>query len=69
MALTRRHHFGSRWFLIGAARNEAYGWDTYFAYLLDARIAIASYTLAITFLAMIIGVSALMRYCACRPTR
>ena len=45
------------WFLIGAARNEAYGWDTYSAYLLDTRIAIASlHTLAITFLAMIIGV-------------
>ena len=45
------------WFIIGAARNEAYGWDTYFAYLLDTRIAIASlHTLAITLLAMIIGV-------------
>src|SRR5699024_10681326 len=45
------------WFLIGAARKEAYGWNTYFAYLLDTRIAVASlHTLAITFLAMIIGV-------------
>ena len=35
------------WFIIGAARNDAYGWDTYFQYLFDTRIAIAgpvSYT-------------------------
>ncbi|SES19188.1 amino acid ABC transporter permease [Corynebacterium cystitidis] len=45
------------WFVIGAARNEAYGWDTYFAYLFDTRIAVAAlHTIAITILAMIIGV-------------
>lgn len=45
------------WFVIGAATNEAYGWDTYFAYLLDTRIATAAlHTLALTALAMIIGV-------------
>ncbi|MDY5784919.1 amino acid ABC transporter permease [Corynebacterium sp.] len=45
------------WFVIGAARNPAYGWSTYFAYLFDTRIAIAAlHTLAITVLAMIIGV-------------
>ncbi|WP_286953850.1 MULTISPECIES: amino acid ABC transporter permease [Corynebacterium] len=45
------------WFIIGAARNEAFGWQTYFQYLFDTRIAMASlHTIAITFLAMIIGV-------------
>jgi len=45
------------WFVIAAARNPAYGWSTYFDYLLDTRIATAAlHTLAITLLAMIIGV-------------
>ena len=45
------------WFVIGAARNEAYGWDTYFLYLFDTRIAVAAlHTLAITVLAMLFGV-------------
>ncbi|WKD57760.1 Inner membrane amino-acid ABC transporter permease protein YecS [Corynebacterium capitovis DSM 44611] len=45
------------WFVVGAARNEAYGWETYFAYLLDTRIAAAAlHTIAITLLAMVIGV-------------
>ena len=45
------------WFVIGAARNEAYGWDTYFQYLFDTRIAVAGlHTLAITLLGMLIGV-------------
>lgn len=45
------------WFVIGAARNEAYGWDTYFQYLFDTRIATAAgHTIAITVLAMVIGV-------------
>ncbi|MGV0327469.1 amino acid ABC transporter permease [Corynebacterium confusum] len=45
------------WFVIAAANNDAYGWSTYFSYLLDTRIAIASlHTIAITILAMVIGV-------------
>ena len=45
------------WFIIGAARNEAYGWETYFDYLFDTRIAAAAlHTVAITVLAMVIGV-------------
>ena len=45
------------WFVIGAARNEAYGWDIYFQYLLDTRIAMAAlHTIAITVLAMLLGV-------------
>ena len=45
------------WFIIGAARNEAYGWETYFDYLFDTRIATAAlHTIAITVLAMVIGV-------------
>lgn len=45
------------WFVISSARNEAFGWSTYFQYLLDTRIAIAAlHTIAITLLAMIIGV-------------
>src|SRR5699024_6782639 len=49
------------WFIFGAARNEAYGWDTYFAYLLDTRIAFASlHSLAITLLSLIIGVDVIV---------
>lgn len=45
------------WFIIGAARNEAYGWSTYFQYLFDTRIAkAAGWTIALTVLSMIIGV-------------
>ena len=45
------------WFIIGAAKNEAYGWDTYAQYLFDTRIAVAAlHTIAITVLAMLIGV-------------
>lgn len=45
------------WFLIGALTNEAYGWDTYRAYLFDTRIATAAlHTIALTVLSMIIGV-------------
>lgn len=45
------------WFVIGAARNEAYHWDVYFKYLLDTRIATAAlHTLALTVLAMLIGI-------------
>lgn len=45
------------WFLISAAGNDAYGWDTYAKYLFDTRIATAAmHTLAITILAMLIGV-------------
>ncbi|APT92614.1 amino acid ABC transporter permease [Corynebacterium phocae] len=45
------------WFIIDAAQNEAYGWSTYFQYLLDTRIAVAAlHTIAITLLAMILGV-------------
>ncbi|AZA11317.1 amino acid ABC transporter permease [Corynebacterium gerontici] len=45
------------WFLISAATNEAYGWDTYRAYLFDTRIATAAaHTLAITVLSMLLGV-------------
>ena len=45
------------WFVIGAARNEAYHWDVYFKYLLDTRIAEAAlHTLALTILAMLIGI-------------
>ncbi|QQU92881.1 amino acid ABC transporter permease [Corynebacterium aurimucosum] len=45
------------WFIISSARNEAFGWGTYFQYLFDTRIATAAlHTIAITILAMIIGV-------------
>lgn len=45
------------WFIISALRNPAYGWDTYRAYLFDTRVATAAtHTIAITVLAMIIGV-------------
>lgn len=44
-------------FFIDAANRDAYHWDTYFQYLLDTRIAVAAlHTLALTILAMIIGV-------------
>lgn len=47
----------SAWFVIGALTNEAYGWATYRAYLFDTRIATAAlHTLALTVLAMLIGV-------------
>ncbi|GAB3690580.1 amino acid ABC transporter permease [Corynebacterium nasicanis] len=47
----------SAWFVIGALRNEAYGWETYRAYLFDTRVATAAlHTLALTILAMLIGV-------------
>lgn len=45
------------WFVLASARNEAFRWDTYFQYLFDQRIAIASlHTITITILSMIIGV-------------
>lgn len=45
------------WFIIGAVTNEAYGWATYRNYLFDTRIATAAlHTLALTVLAMLIGV-------------
>ncbi|ALA67573.1 amino acid ABC transporter permease [Corynebacterium lactis RW2-5] len=45
------------WFIIGAARNEAYHWDVYLQYLLDTRIAAAAgWTMALTILAMLIGI-------------
>jgi len=45
------------WFVVGALTNEAYGWDTYRQYLFDTRIATAAlHTLALTVLAMLIGV-------------
>ena len=45
------------WFIIASARNEAFGWGTYAQYLFDTRIATAAlHTIAITILAMIIGV-------------
>lgn len=48
----------SAWFVIGALTNEAYGWDTYRAYLFDTRVATAAlHTLALTVLAMLIGVA------------
>ena len=44
-------------FVVDAARREAYGWGTYWAYLFDTRILTAAgHTLAITVLSMIIGV-------------
>lgn len=44
-------------FVWSSATNEAYHWDTYFAYLLDTRVAVAAlHTLEITILAMLIGV-------------
>ncbi|WP_297454835.1 amino acid ABC transporter permease [uncultured Corynebacterium sp.] len=45
------------WFVISAARNEAYHWDVYFQYLFDTRIAAAAgWTIALTVLAMLIGI-------------
>nr|WP_306438557.1 amino acid ABC transporter permease [Corynebacterium sp. 5QC2CO] len=45
------------WFIIGAARNEAYHWDVYFQYLFDTRVAAAAgWTIALTVLAMLIGI-------------
>lgn len=45
------------WFVVGAATNEAYHWDTYFQYVLDTRVAIAALrTIALTVLSMFIGV-------------
>lgn len=45
------------WFIIGALSNDAYGWETYRAYLFDTRVATAAlHTLALTVLSMIIGV-------------
>lgn len=45
------------WFIISAARNEAYHWDVYFQYLFDIRIAAAAgWTIALTVLAMLIGI-------------
>ena len=45
------------WFCISALRNDAFGWDAYLQYLLDTRIATAAmHTLALTLLAMLIGV-------------
>ena len=45
------------WFVVGAANNEAYHWDTYFQYVLDTRVAIAALrTIALTVLSMFIGV-------------
>ncbi len=45
------------WFLASAATNEAFGWSTYRKYLFDTRIAEAAmHTLALTLLAMLIGV-------------
>ncbi|GAA4793082.1 amino acid ABC transporter permease [Corynebacterium canis] len=46
------------WFIVSAAGNEAYGWATYRAYLFDSRVANAAlHTLALTVLAMLIGVT------------
>ncbi|WJZ02491.1 amino acid ABC transporter permease [Corynebacterium freiburgense] len=46
------------WFIISASNNEAYGWSTYRAYLFDTRVANAAlHTLALTVLAMLIGVT------------
>lgn len=46
------------WFVISAASNDAYGWDTYRQYLFDTRIATAAlHTLAITVLSMLMGVA------------
>lgn len=45
------------WFIIGAATNEAYHWDTYFQYVLDTRVAVAALrTIALTVFSMLIGV-------------
>ncbi|WP_291475043.1 amino acid ABC transporter permease [Corynebacterium sp.] len=45
------------WIIIGALTKDAYGWDTYLDYLFDSRIAEAAlHTLALTVLAMAIGI-------------
>lgn len=45
------------WFIVGAAGNSAYGWDTYAKYVLDTRILTAAgHTIVMTVLAMAIGV-------------
>lgn len=45
------------WFIIGAARNDAYHWDTYARYILDTRIATAAlHTIALTICSMLLGV-------------
>ena len=45
------------WFIIVALTKDAYGWDTYLDYLFDSRIAEAAlHTLALTVLAMAIGI-------------
>lgn len=45
------------WFIIGAATNDAYGWDIYVDYLLDTRIAEAAvHTIGLTVFAMTIGI-------------
>lgn len=44
-------------FIYSSATNQAFGWATYRAYLFDTRIATAAlHTLALTVLAMVIGV-------------
>lgn len=44
-------------FVIDAAGRDAYHWDTYAKYVLDTRIAVAAlHTLALTVLAMLLGV-------------
>ncbi|MCS4490732.1 amino acid ABC transporter permease [Corynebacterium sp. ES2794-CONJ1] len=44
-------------FIYSCSQNEAFGWDTYFQYLFDTRIAEAAlHTIALTVLAMLIGV-------------
>ena len=49
-------------FLFDAASREAYHWDTYFKYILDTRIAVAAlHTIALTILAMVLGVVLLDR--------
>lgn len=45
-------------FLIGAATNEAYSWDTYRQYLFDPRVVqAAGITLLLTALSMVLGVA------------
>ncbi|AZA12451.1 amino acid ABC transporter permease [Corynebacterium choanae] len=44
-------------FVISAAKNPAYGWETYRQYLFDTRVAAAAtHTIALTLIAMVIGV-------------
>jgi polar amino acid transport system permease protein len=45
-------------FLYGAATNPAYGWETYFKYLFDARVSDAAWnTLQLTFWSMVLGLA------------